>query len=73
MPILQHSSSRWMPFVRASALLGAKYKGTPVALTETIFLYQSELMGLNMMTPFEFQKAVAEGNDPPADTVAAFQ
>ena len=52
--------------------IDAKYKGTPVALTETIFLYQTELMGLNMMTPFEFQKAVAEGNDPPADTVAAF-
>jgi len=52
--------------------ISAKCHGTPVALTETIFLYQTELMDLHMMTPFEFQKAVAEGNDPPADTVAAF-
>lgn len=49
--------------------LKAKYARTPVGLTETIFLYQSEPIGLKMLTPFEFQKAVAEGNDPPADTV----
>ncbi len=52
--------------------LKTKYSGTPVGLTETIFLYQTELIGLKMLTPFEFQKAVAEGNDPPADTVATF-
>ena len=60
------------PIRQSLSVIGVKYRGTPVALTETIFLYQSELMGLNMMTPFEFQKAVAEGNDPPADAVAAF-
>jgi zinc/manganese transport system substrate-binding protein len=49
--------------------LKAKYAGTPVGLTETIFLYQSQPMGLNVLTPFDFQKAVAESNDPPADTV----
>lgn len=46
------------------------YTGTPVGLTETIFLYQTGPLGLKVLTPFEFQKAVAEGNDPPADTVA---
>jgi len=46
-----------------------KYNGTPVALTETIYLYQSIPEGLNVLTPFEFEKAIAEGNDPPADTV----
>ncbi len=46
-----------------------KYNGTPVALTETIYLYQSNPEGLNVLTPFEFEKAIAEGNDPPADTV----
>lgn len=49
--------------------LKARYAGTPVGLTETIFLYQSEAIGLQVLTPFEFEKAVAEGNDPPADTV----
>ncbi len=49
--------------------LKAKYAGTPVGLTETIFLYQSQPIGLNVLTPFDFQKAVAESNDPPASTV----
>jgi zinc/manganese transport system substrate-binding protein len=52
------------------AAIKAKYAGTPVALTETIYLYQSMPEGLNVQTPFEFMKAIAEGNDPPADTVA---
>ncbi len=46
-----------------------KYAGTPVGLTETIYLYQAGQLGLNVLTPFEFQKAIAEGNDPPAGTV----
>jgi zinc/manganese transport system substrate-binding protein len=47
----------------------SKYAGTPVGLTETIYLYQAVPLGLNVLTPFEFQKAMAEGNEPPADTV----
>ena len=46
-----------------------KYTGTPVGLSETIFLYQSTPLGLQVLTPFDFEKAIAEGNDPPADTV----
>ena len=46
----------------------SKYAGTPVGLTETIYLYQAVPLGLTVLTPFEFQKAMAEGNDPPADT-----
>ena len=34
-------------------------------------LYQAGPIGLLVLTPFEFQKAIAEGNDPPADTVVA--
>ena len=49
--------------------LKSKYAGTPVGLTETIFLYQTGPMGLNVLTPSEYEKAIAEGNDPPADTV----
>jgi zinc/manganese transport system substrate-binding protein len=47
-----------------------KYAGTPVALTETIYLYQTELEGLNVLTPFSFMKAIAEGNDPTAAIIA---
>ena len=49
--------------------LKARYNGTPVGLTETIFLYQADPIGLKVLTPFDFEKAIAEGNDPPADTV----
>jgi zinc/manganese transport system substrate-binding protein len=52
--------------------LKAKFENTPIALTETIFLYQSELMGLKVLTPWDFDKAIAEGNDPtPADAIEA--
>ena len=43
----------------------AKYNGTPIALTETIFQYQARLLGLDILTPQEFQKAVAEGQRSP--------
>jgi zinc/manganese transport system substrate-binding protein len=46
------------------------FSGTPVGLTETIFLYQTGPMGLSVLTPWEFQHAIAEGNDPPVDTIA---
>lgn len=48
----------------------SQYNGTPVALTETIYLYQTQPEGLNVLTPFSFEKAIAEGNDPSADDVA---
>ncbi|HUC31639.1 MAG TPA: zinc ABC transporter substrate-binding protein [Candidatus Paceibacterota bacterium] len=47
----------------------AQYAGTPVDLTETIYLYQTGPMGLDVLTPFNFEKAIAEGNDPSAQDV----
>lgn len=47
----------------------AKYGGTPVGLTEDIYSYQANPLGLHVLTPYAFMKAIAEGNDPPADTV----
>lgn len=57
------------PIQQKMDALKAKYAGTPVGLTETIYLYQTGPMGLNVLTPLEYEKAIAEGNDPPADTV----
>ena len=51
--------------------INLKYKGTPIALTETIYLYQTGPEGLTVLTPLAFMKANAEGTDPPADTVTA--
>ena len=58
-----------MPLEQKISAINSKYAGTPVALTETIYLYQSTPEGLDVLTPFEFEKAIAEGNEPPADTV----
>lgn len=57
------------PIQQKIAEIKSKYAGTSVGLTETIYLYQAVPLGLNILTPFEFQKAMAEGNEPPADTV----
>jgi zinc/manganese transport system substrate-binding protein len=46
-----------------------QYAGTAVGLTETIYLYQTEPMGLGVLTPFAFERAIAEGNDPSAQDV----
>jgi zinc/manganese transport system substrate-binding protein len=59
-----------IPLTRKIAEIKTKFNGTPVGLTETIYLYQSEPEGLDVLTPFAFEKAIAEGNDPSADDVA---
>ncbi|GLV54845.1 ABC transporter substrate-binding protein [Dictyobacter sp. S3.2.2.5] len=66
---LQRFKSESMKIDQKLATIKAKYAGTPIGLTETIFLYQTGPMGLNVLTPTEFQKAMAENNDPPANTV----
>lgn len=50
-----------------------KYSGVAVGATETIFEYPASALGLNLISPPKFMKAVSEGNDPPADAVATFQ
>lgn len=43
-----------------------RYRGIPVGATESIFAYQSPALGLNLTTPPEFMKAIAEGQQPTA-------
>jgi len=66
---LQIFKQSLQPIQQKIVEIKSKYAGTPVGLTETIYLYQAVPLGLNVLTPFEFQKAMAEGNEPPADTV----
>jgi zinc/manganese transport system substrate-binding protein len=61
------------PYRNRLAAIKAKFAGTPVASTESIFVYLAQYLGLNVISPPEFMKAVAEGNDPPAPSVAQFQ
>ena len=53
--------------------IASKFAGTRVAATEDIFVYLANATKLNLVSPPEFMRAVAEGNDPPASSVVAFQ
>ncbi|HLG65348.1 MAG TPA: zinc ABC transporter substrate-binding protein [Ktedonosporobacter sp.] len=66
---LQQFEQALMPVQQRIDTMKERYAGTAVGLTETIFLYQANPLGLKVLTPFEFQKAVAEGNDPPAGSI----
>jgi zinc/manganese transport system substrate-binding protein len=50
-----------------------KFGGTQVAATESIFEYLANASGLDLISPPSFTHAVAEGNDPPADSVVQFE
>ena len=41
----------------------ARYAGVPVGYSESIFLPLGEALGLRLMTPYSFAKAIAEGTD----------
>jgi zinc/manganese transport system substrate-binding protein len=45
------------------ATIKAKYSGTPVGATESIFSYMAPALGLNLITPYSYLKAVSEGQD----------
>jgi zinc/manganese transport system substrate-binding protein len=60
------------PYRARLAEIKTKFEGTPVASTESIFVYLGQYLDLNIISPPEFMKAVAEGNDPSPASVAQF-
>lgn len=66
---LQKFKQSLQPLQQKIAAIKAKYAGTPVGLTETIYLYQAVPEGLHVLTPFAFEQAIAEGNDPSAGSL----
>lgn len=46
---------------------------TEVASTESIFVYMANSTGLDLVSPPAFMDAVAEGDDPPTQSVTQFQ
>jgi len=50
-----------------------QFGGTKVASTESIFVYLANATGLDLISPPAFMEAVAEGNDPPAQSVVQFE
>lgn len=50
-----------------------QFAGTEVASTESIFVYLANYTDLDLVSPPAFMEAIAEGNDPPAQSVVEFQ
>jgi zinc/manganese transport system substrate-binding protein len=52
------------PWTALLAQVKQRYSGTPVAITEPVFGYAVQAMGLKILTPDAFALAIMEGNDP---------
>lgn len=51
------------PYAAALAAIKAGYAGTPVGASESIFSMLAPALGLHLITPASFLKAISEGND----------
>jgi zinc/manganese transport system substrate-binding protein len=56
-----------------AAEIRSQFAGTEVASTESIFVYLANYTHLDLVSPPAFMEAIAEGNDPPAQSVVQFQ
>jgi len=52
------------PYRSRLAAIKRRFAGTPVAITEPVFGYALNTMGLTVLTPHRFSLAIQEGNDP---------
>jgi zinc/manganese transport system substrate-binding protein len=53
------------------AQIKSRYPGVPVGASESIFAPMAQALGLNLLTPPSFLKAISEGTDPTAQDKAA--
>jgi zinc/manganese transport system substrate-binding protein len=51
------------PYRATMEAIKAKYAGTPVGASESIFSMLAPALGLNVLTPYSFLKAISEGTD----------
>jgi zinc/manganese transport system substrate-binding protein len=58
---------------RVIAQIKARYGGTPVGASESIFALQAPALGLDLITPPSFMKAIAEGTEVTAQDLLATQ
>ncbi len=61
------------PLTQKIAALKGQHTGAPVAVTEPVFNYMAQTIGLNVLTPMAFQRAIEEGRDPPAAAMAQME
>ncbi len=60
-------------YMAREAEIKQQFGGVKVASTESIFEYMATPCGLDLVSPPAFMEAVAEGNDPPAQSIVQFQ
>ena len=60
------------PYEDKIASIKQQFGGSAIGSTESVFVYMADALGLNLTTPPAFMNAVAQGNDPPVSSVAAF-
>ena len=60
------------PYRARLAYIKKHFSGDRVAATESVVQYLAQYLHLNLVTPEAFMRAVSEGVDPPASTVATF-
>jgi zinc/manganese transport system substrate-binding protein len=53
------------------AAIKARYARIPVGASESIFALQAPALGLKLVTPYGFMKAISEGTEPTAQATAA--
>jgi zinc/manganese transport system substrate-binding protein len=53
-------------------MIKQKYQGTPVGATESLFMYLASALGLNLISPPGFMKAISEGIEPTAADKVTF-
>jgi zinc/manganese transport system substrate-binding protein len=55
------------------AAIAARYAGVPVGASESIFAPQAQALGLSLVTPASFMKAISEGTDVTAQDLATVE
>lgn len=61
------------PYHQRIQSIKSQFSGQRIGATEDIFVYMADALGLDLISPPAFMQAVAEGNDPPASSVAQFE
>jgi zinc/manganese transport system substrate-binding protein len=69
----QRAAASLASLAQRVATFKARFAGTPVAVTEPVFNYMAQAIGLIVRTPEAFQKAIEDGRDPPAQALAQTQ
>ncbi len=57
------------PYHQLIARIRARYAGTPVGASESIFALMSPSLGLDLITPYTFMKAISEGTEVTAQDI----